>query len=344
MPTRKIDYQVDTVFTYNPVVAYFMKNKQSVTQNYYAHMDHNEIQEISLLAHEQKHRDNSFFDLPNTPMSLDQHYKALCHNEISANIVELLQLRQMYIDAPNQQERDKIVDAMNVNFKFYANSLKSTDNNRIDPLSMSPKDFDNEMKFISNHIQKSWMEKNAQIYDKTNKLVVEGVFYIHNYNTLKENNANYQKYLDTVYTIGGINFSKYIDKDIDCYSTSIKEAQDLINKNAPRNKVQEKINGKKNNLISYDQNYTPETYTTYTGNPIYPKWSKNKRVSDIQYAELYDFSGSGLKQYREYLSLQQQANNNKKSILNFNKRTQQRAKSNIKTAIKTNKSYDMASM
>ena len=125
-PKREVDYQVDTLAQYNPTIAYFMKNKQSVTQNYYEHMDQNIIQKLSTLAHEQKHRDNSKFDLANTPMSLTQQYKSLCHNEISANIVELLQLRQMYIEAKTEQERNDVIDVMSINFKFYADALKST--------------------------------------------------------------------------------------------------------------------------------------------------------------------------------------------------------------------------
>ena len=327
LPTRTIDYQVDTVFSYNNVAAYFSKNKQSVTQNHYLYMDHNKIHEISLLAHEQKHRDNSLFDLPNTPMSLEQHYKALCHNEISASIVELLQLRQMYIDAPSQQERNKVIEAMSINFEFYANLLKSTGDNKIDPLSTSPKDFDKEMKLIANYIQQSWMKNRAPTYHKTNNLVVEGVFYIHNYSTLQENDENYQRYLDTVYTIGGINFSKYMNKDIECYAQNVKEAQELIDNNAPRNKVEEKINGRTNNKTVYDTDYKPSTYTSYTGKPIYPQWSKRKRVSEVQYAEIYDFAGTGLKEYRNMLEIQQTANSYKKGIAKLNKRTKQRSKS-----------------
>jgi hypothetical protein len=326
LPTRTIDYQVDTIFTYNNIAAYFSKNKQSVTKNHYLYMDHNKIHETSLLAHEQKHRDNSLFDLPNTPMSLEQHYKALCHNEISASIVELLQLRQMYIEAPSQQERDKVIEAMGINFEFYANLLKSTEDNRIDPLSTSPKDFDKEMKLIANYIQQSWMKNKAPQYHKKNNLVIEGVFCIHNYATLQENNKNYQNYLDTVYTIGGINFSKYMNKDIECYAQNVTEAQKLIDNNASRNKVEEKINGRTNNKTIYDADYKPETYTSYTGTPIYPKWSLRKRVSEIQYAEIYDFAGDGLKQYRDMLEIQQIASSYKKGIAKLNKHIYQRNK------------------
>lgn len=338
-PKREVDYQVDTLAQYNPTIAYFMKNKQSVTQNYYEYMDHNIIQELSTLAHEQKHRDNSKFDLANTPMSLTQQYKSLCHNEISANIVELLQLRQMYIEAKTEQERNDVIDVMSINFKFYADALKSTGEDKIDPFSTSPKDFDNEMSFIANTIQSNWINKKAFSYNKTNVLVVQGTFSVHNYDTLQENDANYQKYLDHAYTIGGLNFSKYMKSDIPCCNPRIVDAQKLIEQNAPRNKVEEEITGKKYSKTVLDKNYTPETYTAYTGNPIYPKWSKNKRVSDIQTAEIFDFSSNALKQYRDYLVVQQASNKHKKYDLKFNKRTQQRAKISKKKVNISNNTY-----
>ena len=325
-PKREIDYQVDTLSKYNPTVAYFMKNKQSVTQNYYQYMDHNPIQQISTLAHEQKHRDNSKFDLANTPMSLIQQYKAQCHNEISANIVELLQLRQMYIEASTDEEKNDIIDVMSTNFQFYVDALKSEDKDKINPLTSSPKEFDREMSFIANTIQTNWMKKNAKTYNYTHTLVVLGTFSVHNYDTLQENNENYQKYINMAYTIGGINFSKYMKNDIDCYNQNIVEAQRLIENNAPRNAIEEKITGQRQYKTVLDRNYIPETYNTYTGSPIYPKWSKTKRVSNIQTTEIYDFSGNSLKEYRDCLEIQQASKKYKKYSLKFNKRTQQRAK------------------
>ena len=129
-----------------------------------------------------------------------------------------------------------------------------------------------------------------------------------------------------------------MNKDIECYAQNVKEAQQLIDNNAPRNKVEEKINGRTNNKTIYDTDYKPETYTSYKGKPIYPKWSRNKRVSEIQYAEIYDFAGTGLKQYRDMLEIQQIASSYKKGIAKLNKRTHQRGKQiqpkeNIQTII-----------
>ena len=187
------------------------------------------------------------------------------------------------------------------------------------------KDFDKEMSFIINSIKDNWMKKNATIYNKSHTLVTYGTFSVHNYNTLQENEANYQRYLDHVYTIGGINFKNYMTEDINCYNQKVVEAQRLIEQNAPRNKVDELLSGQKSKKTVLDENYTPETYTTYKGKPLYVKWSKTKRVSDILTAEIYDFSGNSLKQYRDYLEIKQASNKNKKSILKFDKRTQQRA-------------------
>ena len=339
IPKRTIDYQVDTLAQYNPTVAYFMKNRQSVTQNYYQFMDHDPIQELSTLAHEQKHRDNSKFDLANTPMSLVQQYKSQTHNEISASVVELLQLRQMYIEANTPEEQLAIKKAMSVNFDFYVEALNSTEKDKIDPLSTSPKDFDKEMSFIINSIKHNWMEKNAKTYNKSHTLVTLGTFSIHNYNTLQNNDANYQRYLDHVYTIGGINFKHYMTEDIDCYNQNVIEAQKLIEQNAPRNKVDELLSGQKSKKTILDKNYTPETYTSYTGKPLYVKWSKTKRVSDILTAEIYDFSGNSLKQYRDYLEIKQSSMQNKKSILKFDKRTKQRASMSKKKINIANNTY-----
>lgn len=57
-----------------------------------------------------------------------------------------------------------------------------------------------------------------------------------------------------------------------------------------------------------DESKAPYSYTSYQGEPQYPEWSENKRVSPVQYAEIYDFSSDILAQQQKELEEQRLKN------------------------------------
>ena len=100
---RTVDFQVDTLEQQGDCAAYFSSGTNSITENYVLGNDNTYNQSSSILAHEAKHRDNHFSKLKNMPMSLDENYKVCCHDEISATIAELLQIRQEYLNNPTEE-------------------------------------------------------------------------------------------------------------------------------------------------------------------------------------------------------------------------------------------------
>ena len=95
-PKREIDYQVDTLSTNTATSAYYSDTYNTITVNHIENEDNSFNESSATKAHEQKHRDNNIAGISKQSMSLEEYYKICCHDEISANITELLQLREEY--------------------------------------------------------------------------------------------------------------------------------------------------------------------------------------------------------------------------------------------------------
>lgn len=234
-PTKKVDLQVDTL-SYTPdAAAYFSPHINTITQNYVIGRDNTFNQSRSTLAHEEKHRNNNAQGLKNMPMSLEEYYKVCCHDEISATICELLQLRQEYIDAKTPEEREKIVHSSSgYKFGYYFDAVKKGE---INPLSNSPEDFQKEMKFIATKTQEMWMKNHAVNYNDNHVSMTKNFLKVHDSSKLKPNPENYNKALKIAYTIGGIDFSKYM-KDIPCINPSIELADEMIANNRHKTNIE----------------------------------------------------------------------------------------------------------
>ena len=199
IPTRNIDFQVDTTET-NTGAAYFTPRKNNITVNY----DNNILNDATisrLLIHEQKHRDNNNANKYRYAVSPEQAYKLNMHDEISANIAELLWARQKYLETGDKSNL----------FGFYQDALEKGE---INPKSPYKEVFDKEMSLIMNGSKDMW----CKIYGGT-------------YSALSANHAkyygdkegkytqyhdeNYQKQVKNYYTIGGVDFSEYMDKDVE---------------------------------------------------------------------------------------------------------------------------------
>jgi len=244
-PSRTIDFQTDTIKPggQNSGGAYFSSDKNTITQNYVEGKNNSHSQSRSTLAHEQKHRDNNnAIDRRTVPMSLEQYYKICCYDEISANTCELLQLRQEYLAAKTESDKQKIMKDT-PKFSYYFNAVQ---NGTINPESQSPAEFDKEMRFIAVETQKMWMDKYAEWYDKEDYInmnhpaFIKEYFKTKDYQDLAPNDANYNKVCQTYMTCGGIDFSQYLE-DIPCINENIKEADKAIAQKLPRSEVKKHI-------------------------------------------------------------------------------------------------------
>ena len=234
--TRVVDFQVDTLQQSETAAAYYSPANNSITENYVEGEDNSFNQSLATVAHEAKHRDNHLSGLDNLPMSLEQYYKTRCHDEISANIVELLQIRQQWLGAKSDSERSEI-EKINPRFSFYFEALKE---GKITNKHSKVKEFDEEMKFIAQGVQNMWMSTLDYLCDKNHCEQTKNFLSRHDYDELAPNEANYRAYVDYVYKIGGIDFGVYLE-DIKCNNNNIRIADEKIKNVEHRDDVKEML-------------------------------------------------------------------------------------------------------
>ncbi|MBQ8750814.1 MAG: hypothetical protein IJZ30_04170 [Alphaproteobacteria bacterium] len=217
-PTRTVEYQVDTVNYVTGTLARYSPLDNTITVYYRdvgeEHKKSNErAQSSGVVVHEVQHKDKKLALLGKMSMSCEQNYKLCMHDEISSNIADLLDLRQKYIEAKTDEERDSVLNGADERFSYYVDAIRS---NKIKPGSLNSKDFKEEMAFIANETKNMWVNKYAIAYASHNIYITSdhannGAEYC------KENNENYKNAMDTMYTMGGINFSEYFKEDVECY-------------------------------------------------------------------------------------------------------------------------------
>ncbi len=231
--TRVVDYQVDTSRTFDTALAYFSATTNSITANYDGNQTNTKSSLSCNIAHEANHRDIHLSKLRTAPMSLEQNYKVNCHEEISSYIVGAMQVRQEYLEAKTDAERESIEKA-NTRYSFYFDALRSGE---ITNKHSNEVEFDAEMKFIARNVQKIFMDGvESGNYDRQMYEQVMIFFDEHDYKDMKPNDENYQAYIKQAYNIGGLDFSKYLD-DIECKNGSVIEADKLIQLNVNRSQI-----------------------------------------------------------------------------------------------------------
>ena len=159
------------------------------------------------LVHEQKHRDNQMQGMHAYPVSAEQAYKLEMHDEISANIASLIALRQQYLETGDIS----VFSGYGSKFRFYKEAIEKGE---IHPNSDDPAEFEKEMRLIVNGTQKMWQEHYATTY------LDRGVDHAAFYGDRKGKYAqywdeNYQNAMKIAYNIGGVDFTKYMDKDVE---------------------------------------------------------------------------------------------------------------------------------
>ena len=312
--TKKIDYQVDTldvVPANNVTLGYYISGKNTITLNYHENDEWSRDKEKRdhdvILYHEQKHRSNNNkgFKADSIRVAPEQYYKLCMADEISATMAELVYLREEYI-----KTRDiNVFDKSGGKFSFYKEAVQK---GKVNPFSSKPKAFEKDMSLIMNGTQKMWEDWFAHSYAKTHAEMTEK--YSLGKVNFEGNEAEYQKQLDIAYTIGGINFKQYMQKDVEI-PIKLKSAEDIIKEleEELEGEVKEKfgekslfkrctdkmgqwrdqIRDKVVNLSEKKEQKAPEQKAPEQKEPKdylknYPKWSKDKRVSEIQYKEILD--------------------------------------------------------
>lgn len=276
---RKIDFQVDTVSVENAnnTGGYFTRGRNAITVNYIpGNTKWNEWTESENVAiHEQKHRDNASQGFYAYAVSPEQAYKREMHDEISANMASLIALRQRYLETGDLTLFDRVE---NGRFAFYKQAIEKGE---IKPNSPYQEDFDKEMRLIVNGTQKMWIENfgnGSYIENGTYHYLAEGDFE-GKYAAYWD--ENYQNALKIAYNIGGVDFTKYIDKDVEMPENANTEIM--------------------KNLTEYDSYYKTE-------NPTLSDETINRIVFEKSGFPPYDGSIS-LYEYKKLLQHQMAVNN-----------------------------------
>ncbi|MBP5698818.1 MAG: hypothetical protein J6W96_04770 [Alphaproteobacteria bacterium] len=231
-PKREIKVQNDTVPYYNGSAAYYTYGYNSITNKIKIGEGYNELNFQSNMVHEQKHSDNANEGIKGYWMSLEQYYKICRYDEISANIASLLYLREKYIQAKTDEEREQIAKARGGEFSFYFDAIKRGE---IDPFTDNPEKFMEEMKFIAQGTQKMWMKNSLDWYNE-GSLTKHVQWY---YNRIDDidvtnehfnpNKENYLKAEQSLFreNLAGIDFTPFIE-EIDEVPWAVIQADRMI--------------------------------------------------------------------------------------------------------------------
>ena len=155
------------------------------------------------IAHEEKHHINNLAAVNSAATTIEQAYKLNMHDEISANMAMILEMRNQY------REKGNFGDEYPKNFQFYVDAVE---NGEINPNATDKQGFDKEMSFIMNETQKMWENNYADLYKKQSLPHAYNMARIYGHNA--KDTGNYDKAVKAIYNIGGIDFSKYMEKDV----------------------------------------------------------------------------------------------------------------------------------
>lgn len=267
-PMRNIDFQVDTVSVEraNNTGAYQNPETNSITSNFIK--ENNEWNEWAqgdnILIHEQKHRDNNNQGLFEYPVSPEQAYKLEMYDEISANMASLLLLRQKYLETGDISIFDKTEQGR---FSFYKEAIEKGE---INPRSNVKEDFDKEMRLIANGTKDMWMQEFAETELYRDCGASSAVSY-------GDMTGKYAQYYDQNYergkkialTIGGVDFTQYLDNDVEIPEVGRKQLREYLigNENyKPAEDVKKLSNqdlAKKYNIPAYDGSMSLQQYQDY---------------------------------------------------------------------------------
>ena len=243
-PTRNIDFQVDTIPANRGINGVFNTSANTVNISY-----KDGSTKIDSLPHEQKHRDNYAAGMYAYAVSPEQAYKLNMHDEISANMASLLVLRQKYIETGDLSVFD--YNGGDDRYAFYKQAIA---NGEIKPASPYQEDFDKEMALIVNGTRNMWEERFGASYnensmwDARNSSDRSGKY-------AEFYDENYRRGMKIAYTIGGVDFTKYMDRDAE-----IPEAGKTELKLLAAEKCSNKDLAKEYGIPAYDGSMSLEQY------------------------------------------------------------------------------------
>lgn len=217
---------------------YMMKGELSfgdVFENY----NEEYVDEGILLTHERQHQINATKGLRSSDVSLDEHYQRCTHDEITAYMAELLELRRRYKEVKTEEDKQAFLKSFcqDDRYAVYLNAIKD---GVINPRSESKEDFLKEMAFIKNTAIDKYAD-DGTAYTATH-LDMARAYLAKRGDNVRSNPEAFKKEIKAIYNIGGFDFNT-VGKD-NLYvvqNSAIKTADNFLAQCVEAKKVDEFI-------------------------------------------------------------------------------------------------------
>lgn len=217
-PTHKVFYRVDTLNHKTRGLLYHSAGK--IIRNFVPNSDMYRMQ-MMYFVHEQWHLHNHQLQYRTKYKFKPEEYFKLClHEEISANITQLLMTRYEYLAATDKK---KVVDRYkNGVFSFYYEAIQKGE---INPFDDSPEARKKEWTLIANGTRKMWLNKFYSHYKSNAYTRFQS--YLRHFGLVENSKKNYDYVRNYMYTIGGVNFAEYMSEDLTVNDNKVNLAQKL---------------------------------------------------------------------------------------------------------------------
>ncbi|MBO5038531.1 MAG: hypothetical protein J6C85_03635 [Alphaproteobacteria bacterium] len=203
-PVATIAYYTDTL--HQATSTLLMYNKGKIIR-YYVENHGSFYLKLPYVVHEDWHRHNfkSGFKV-NSKLSPYEYYKLCIQDEMTANLAAILTARYEYLCA--KDKKAVINKYENTYMGFYFKAIKEK---KFIPQAVAISF--QERAFLANGVKKMWLETYYEHYaPKLYRMIPR---YIERRDLYPSNHILYKKYVSFFWTIGGIDFSKYLESDID---------------------------------------------------------------------------------------------------------------------------------
>lgn len=211
-PVATIAYYTDTLYHATSTIMRY--NQGKVTRNYVENNGSFYLK-MPIVVHEDWHRHNSQsgFRL-NSKISPYEYYKLCIQDEMTANLAAILTARYEYLRAQNKKAIIKKYEKSYMGFYFKAIKAK-----KIKPNALEMDD--KERAFLANGVKKMWLDTYYEHYAPRLYRMIPR--YVERRDLYPSAPKLYKKYVSYFWTIGGIDFSKYLESDIE-----IKQDEQLM--------------------------------------------------------------------------------------------------------------------
>lgn len=206
-PLRTVNYYTDTLYQKTGALMYYKADK--IYRNYVDNNNSYRMQ-MQFFVHEDWHKHNYYgefrYKYDYSPL---EYYKLCMHDEISANLAAILTLRYEYLSSP---DKAAVIAKYEKSYAgFYFKAIKE---GIINPESTSPEDNEQEWKLLANETKNMWTRLFIEHYTPATLKMLN--IYIQTKGFLPAHPKNYAAMKSYMYKIGGVDFAKYMETDIDC--------------------------------------------------------------------------------------------------------------------------------